>query len=105
MIHNAILPYLPKVKELFEKHQILNAYFFGSVLTEKFNKNSDIDLIINFIDYSNPLKVGQSIWDLEDELEKITSRKVDLLTERSLKNPFFIQEINNTKELIYEYQA
>ena len=39
------------------------------------------DLLINFVDYSNPLNVGQSIWDLKDEPESLTSRKIDLLTE------------------------
>ncbi len=105
MIHPTIQPYLPKVFELFEKHNIKNAYLFGSVLSEKFNELSDIDLLINFRDYSDPLIVGQSIWDLEDGLEVITNRKIDLLTERSLKNPYFIQELNNTKQLIYEYST
>jgi len=103
MIQKSIQPYLPKFFELFKKHKIKNAYIFGSALSEKFNKDSDIDLLINFIDYSNPLEIGQSIWDLEDELEAITNRKIDLLTERSLKNPYFIQELNNTKQLIYEH--
>ena len=105
MIHQSIQPYLPKVFELFKKHKIKNAFLFGSVLSEKFNENSDIDFLINFIDYSDPLIVGQSIWDLEDELETIINRKIDLLTERSLKNPYFIQELNNTKQLIYEYST
>lgn len=103
MVHQTIQPYLPKVIELFKKHKIKNAFLFGSVLSEKFNENSDLDFLINFIDYSDPLIVGQSIWDLEDELETITNRKIDLLIERSLKNPYFIKELNNTKQLIYEY--
>ncbi len=102
MIHKTIQPYLPQVIQLFKKHKIKNAFLFGSVLTERFNEESDIDLLVNFIDYSNPLEVGQSIWDLEDELETLTNRKIDLLTERSLKNPYFILELNNTKKLIYE---
>lgn len=87
MIHPSFSPYLPQVKELFAKHKIKNGYEFGSVLTDRFNQDSDIDLLINFMDYSNPLEVGQSIWDLEDALELVTARKIDLLTERSLKNP------------------
>lgn len=105
MINSAIQPYLPKVIELFKKHKLKNAYAFGSVLSDKFNDFSDIDILINFLDYSNPLEVGQSIWDLEDELESLTSRKIDLLTERSLKNPYFIKELDNTKHLIYEHSG
>ena len=105
MIPQSIQPYLPKVIALFKWHKIKNAFLFGSVLSERFNDKSDIDLLINFLDYSNPLEVGQSIWDLEDELEALINRKIDLLTERSLKNPYFIQELNNTKHLIYEYST
>ena len=105
MIHKSFQRYLPKLKDIFSAHKIKNAYVFGSVLSDKFNSKSDIDLLVNFIDYSNPLEVGQSIWDLEDALEKLTSRKIDLITERSLKNPYFIQELDNTKELIYEHKA
>ncbi len=103
MIHHYLENHLPQLKQLFAKYKIKSAYAFGSVLTNQFNQDSDIDLLINFIDYSNPLEVGQSIWDLEEALEKMTARKIDLLTERSLKNPYFIQELNKTKQLIYEY--
>ncbi len=103
MINKEIQPYLPKIFKILEKHKIKNAYLFGSVLSDKFNEQSDIDLLVNFIDYSKHLEVGQSIWDLEDELEALTNHKIDLLTERSLKNPYLIQELNNTKQLIYEY--
>lgn len=102
MIHHSIQNYLPQVRELFKNYNIKNAYVFGSVVTEKFDDDSDLDFLINFLDYSDPLKVGQSIWDLEDHLEKLTSRKIDLISERSLKNPYFIQELNKTKHLIYE---
>ncbi len=105
MLHPSINQHLPKIKALFKLHKIKNAYVFGSVLTNKFDEKSDVDFLINFNDYSDPLKVGQSIWDIEDELELITNRKVDLLIERSLKNPYFIQELNNTKQLIYEFAA
>ena len=105
MIHPSLVHYRPYIKELFKKHGIKNAFLFGSALSDRFNNQSDLDIIVNFLDYSEPLKVGQSIWDLEDELEALINRKIDLLTERSLKNPFFIKEVNETKELIYEDDA
>ncbi len=90
MIHKSVEVFLPEVKALLIKHKVINAYFFGSVVTDQFNSKSDIDLMITYLDYSKPLEVGQSIWDLEDELEMLTSRKIDLLTELSLKNPYLI---------------
>jgi hypothetical protein len=38
---------------------------------------------------------------LHDKLEALFQRKVDLLTENSLSNPYFIESIEETKELLY----
>lgn len=38
---------------------------------------------------------------LAEGLERIFSRKVDLITKRSLKNPFFIGAVNRSKQVVY----
>jgi uncharacterized protein len=38
---------------------------------------------------------------LHDELRDLFNREIDLVTERSLKNPYFINELNETRFLIY----
>ena len=101
MINSAIQAYLPKVIELFKKHKIKNAYIFGSAVTEKFNNDSDVDFLVNLQDGLNPVDAGGHLWDLEYELKDLLHRDIDLLTERSLKNPYFISEINATKVAIY----
>jgi predicted nucleotidyltransferase len=47
------------------------------------------------------LEQGELWWNLHDTLRELFNRDVDLVTERSLKNPFFIQEIEETKRLVY----
>jgi predicted nucleotidyltransferase len=101
MINSKIKKQLPNVVELLKKHKIKNAYVFGSVLTEKFNDDSDIDFLVNLQDGLDPVEAGEHLWDLEYELQDLLDRKVDLLTERSLKNPYFINELNRTKLSIY----
>ncbi|MBP6611763.1 MAG: nucleotidyltransferase domain-containing protein [Paludibacter sp.] len=101
MINSTIQSYLPKVIELFKKHKIKNAYIFGSALTDRFNNESDVDFIVNLQDGLNPVDAGEHLWDLEYELKDLLLRDVDLITERSLKNPYFISEINATKIAIY----
>lgn len=102
MIHPTFKPYLPQVIELLRKHEIKSAYFFGSVLTDSFNENSDVDFLVNLKDNLDPVVAGEHLWDLTFELEDLLCRNVDLLTERALKNPYFIMEINETKFPIYE---
>ena len=101
MIHSSIQAYLPQVIELFVKHKIRSAYVFGSVLTDNFNKQSDVDFLVNLLDGLDPVDAGEHLWDLEFELSDLLHRKIDLLTERSLKNPYFIKELNKTKVPIY----
>ena len=101
MINSAIQGYLPKVIELFKKHKIKSAYIFGSAVTDKFINDSDVDFLVNLQEGLNPVDAGGHLWDLEYELKDLLHRDIDLLTERSLKNPYFISEINATKVAIY----
>lgn len=101
MIHSDIMAKMPLVIKLFEKHEIKNAYLFGSVLTNKFTSESDVDLLVNLNEGLDPVVAGGHLWDLQFELEDLLNRDVDLLTESSLKNPYFILSINEKRELIY----
>ena len=40
--------YRPDIIKLCETHKVKSLYAFGSVLTDSFNKKSDIDLIVDF---------------------------------------------------------
>jgi len=101
MVHQSIKPFLPEIIKLFKRHKIISAYVFGSVLTEKFNDQSDIDFLVNIQEDLDPVESGGHLWDLTYELEDLLKRPIDLLTERSLKNPYFIKQVNYTKFFIY----
>ena len=103
MIHQSIQPYLPKVIELLKMHKITSAYLFGSVLTKEFNEQSDVDFLVNIQPDLDPVEAGGHLWDLTYELQDLLNRNVDLITERSLTNPYFIQQINETKFPVYGY--
>lgn len=90
-----------KLINLLSQHKVKRAYFFGSATSEKFTEKSDIDLLISFQDDLDPLESGELWWSLYDELKNLFGRNVDLVTEKSLKNPYFIEEMERTKLLIY----
>jgi len=80
-------------------------YFFGSALSSKFNEDtSDIDILVEVADLP-PEECGENLIALWDNLELLFNRKVDLLTEKSLRNPFFRKEVEQTKKLIYDRQS
>ena len=75
---------------------------FGSVVTDKFNDDSDIDFLILF---SEDLSVGEytdNYFELHYKLREIFNREIEIVTEPTLSNPYFIESINESKQLIYE---
>ena len=94
---------IPIMIDIFKKYKIKNAYLFGSVLTDKFNNKSDLDILINFQnEVTDPLLKGELLWSLQFAIEDAFHRYVDLLQETTPKNPYFIKELQETRQLIYE---
>lgn len=91
---------LNELKKLCIIYDVSKMYAFGSVCTDKFNEKSDIDLLITFGNLSIE-KYTDNYFDLHEKLENLFSRKIDLLTEKSLSNPYFIQSVEQTKQLVY----
>ena len=89
-------------RELCRSHQVKYVYAFGSSVTDKFREQtSDIDLLVE-IDEPDPVNRGEKLMSLWDKLETFFNRKVDLLTESSIKNPFLRKSIDATKVLVYD---
>ena len=76
-------------------------YAFGSVLTERFSEDSDVDFLYTFKEDVPLLDVVDYYFGFQSELEKTLNRTIDLTSEKDLKNPYFIKEVNATKQLIY----
>jgi len=93
--------HIQQIRDICEQHRVERLYAFGSVLTERFSENSDIDFLYTFKEDIPLLDVVDYYFNFQNELEKILNRQVDLTSEKNLKNPYFIQEIENTKKLIY----
>ncbi len=70
------------------------------MLGSSFNDNSDIDFLVRFKNI-DLLKYADNYFDLKFSLENLLKRPVDLLEEQSLKNPFFLDAVNESKKLIY----
>lgn len=89
-----------RIRSLCSSHNVKSLFAFGSVCTNNFNDSSDIDLLISF----NPMgfaDYADNYFDVADKFEEILNHKIDLVTDKSLSNPFFIDSINKTKIMIY----
>jgi predicted nucleotidyltransferase len=101
-IHPYILQKLTSIKSLFEEHKVSKAYLFGSGVNETFNSESDIDIVINMEESDNPIETGYHHEQLWNSLEELLGRKVDLVTEKYIRNKFFLDTILKQRILIYE---
>ena len=81
------------------KWKVSEMALFGSVLSEEFGSESDIDVLVSF-----QADAGWSLFDfvdMIDELKDIFGRKVDLVEKDSLRNPFRKEAILSSNEVIY----
>ncbi len=92
-----------ELKSICKKLKISKLYAFGSaVTTDKFNENSDIDFLISFDNSISPEEYSDNYFQLQYKLRELFNRNIDIITERSLSNPYFIASIDKNKVLIYE---
>jgi len=88
--------------DLCRSHKVDKIYAFGSSITDHFDPDkSDIDIVVK-IDINDPADRGEALLSLWDNLEILFNRKVDLLTDDSIRNPYLKSNIDRTKKLIYD---
>jgi predicted nucleotidyltransferase len=93
---------LPDIRQILKQNQVKRAYAFGSVCTEQFGPDSDIDLLIAFEDGLDPVVYAENYFAIAEAMENLLKRSVDLVTEASVRNPYFIKVMDQTKTPIYE---
>jgi predicted nucleotidyltransferase len=90
---------LEAISSFCRKWSVDELALFGSVLRDDFSPASDVDVLVTF----SP-EAGVSLFDfveMQDELENLFQRKVDLVSKGGLRNPFRRHEILNTRQIVY----
>ena len=67
----------PKIENFCQKNHIRQLSFFGSVVRDDFDAQSDIDVLVEFEPGHTP---GFDFFMMEVELSQLLGRKVDLQT-------------------------
>ena len=91
---------IQKIAALCKKYKVNKLFVFGSILTNRFNDNSDVDLVVSF----NKAEVSDyfdNYFDFKYALEELFGREVYLLEEQTIKNPYLKKNVDTTKALIY----
>lgn len=92
---------LNQIKNYCRQYAVAKLHVFGSVTSDQFTDDSDIDFLIKFKDISCE-QYADNYFRLHELFRILFDRKVDLITENMLSNPYFINEINQTKIILYE---
>ena len=91
---------ITQINNLCGKYNVKRLFAFGSVLTDRFNEQSDVDLIVDFD--KNAIKDHfLNYFDFKYALEDVLGRQVDLLEDQPIRNSFLRKNIESTKTLIY----
>ncbi len=92
---------MSKIKAVCKSHMVKSLYLFGSAATDnEFNEDSDIDLLVTYVSTTLD-NYAKNYFTMADSLEEVFHRHVDLITTESLSNPYFIQELDKSKVLLY----
>jgi len=94
-----------KLVVLCQRHGVEKIYVFGSVITNRFDpEKSDLDFVVE-MEKMPPLVRGENLIAFWEALEDLFARKVDLVTDQPIKNPYLKASINRTKRLIYDRKS
>ena len=95
---------IQKIVALCKKYKVNKLFVFGSfgsILTDRFNDDSDVDLVVSF-NKAEVTDYFDNYFDFKYALEELFGREVDLLEEQTIKNPYLKKNVDVTKILIHE---
>ena len=91
---------LKQIEILCERHSVVRLDVFGSILRDDFCTESDIDFLVLF-KRDEQTNAFNQYFDLKEELEALLKREVDLVCSNAIRNPFFKQEVERSRQPLY----
>src|SRR6266480_4944033 len=90
----------PALLELCRKYDVRRLDVIGSASRADFDPNgSDIDLVVEFNNF-NVSNAADRYLGLMVDLEDLFGRKIDLISYRAIRNPFFKQVVDQTRVML-----
>ena len=88
------------ISRLCNAYAVAQLSVFGSVLTDRFDDDSDIDLLVTF--HAMPVEdYADNYLQLQAALQDLLGREVDLVEDKAIRNPVFRSQMDRTKVQIY----
>lgn len=91
-----------ELAELCRRYGVERLYLFGSAAAGRFQPpSSDLDFIVELANRQPSAAYADRYLGLAEALERLFGRPVDLVTEQSIRNPYFRREVEATRQLVY----
>jgi len=88
------------IKRLCAIYAVAQMSVFGSVLTDRFNDDSDIDILVSF-DALPIEQYADNYLQLQSALQELLGHEIDLIEDKAIRNPVFRNQVDRTKVKIY----
>ena len=104
VLMNIITTHINQLNSLCSKHHVKELYVFGSVLSDHFREDSDIDFLVQFesVQLSHYF---DNYMSFKEQLERLLNRPVDLVENQAVRNPVFRFALDRDKKLVYERKS
>ena len=103
-MNHSLIRQLPHIAALCEQYGVAHLELFGSATGPEFNsESSDLDFLVELDAQTRGSRARRWI-ELAEALEKLLGRHVDLVNPRYIRNPYFLQAVNNSRTVIYDRQ-
>lgn len=104
-MHPIIAERLPRLRELCRLYHVAKLDLFGSAASEQFNANcSDLDFVVDFLPVPAAMTMD-TYFGFKEALEHLFERDVDLVERAAVRNPYFQEELDETKVPVYAAQC
>jgi hypothetical protein len=86
---------------LCRKHDVARLDVFGSAVRADFDPaHSDLDFLVDFHDFTIH-NAADRFFDLLFDLERLFDRKVDLVSDTAIRNPYFRKSVDQERVNLY----
>jgi len=94
-----------ELANLCRQYKVQRLDLFGSAADDSFHGDtSDLDFLVRFLNPEPTGDYADHYLDLAEALERLFQRPIDLVTEQSVRNPYFRRVVDASRQLVYERQ-
>jgi len=92
----------PAIEALCKRYGVARLEVFGSAADGTFDpQTSDVDFLVTFGPPPEGMDAADQYFGLLFDLEVLFGRRIDLVCEKAMRNPYFIRSVNAGRRGLY----